>query len=131
MCEEMMTTFATVDVLSTSTCRLLGDIGGVYKVTSFLIGRDAYTHDLAFYGRRASDALRAAVPNLPGPDDAEHVTQENYRECLAQWEQELGQTIDLPESLRDCLADDKNALETLKEMVPPEKIIVIGAKPHD
>lgn len=46
--------FATVDVLSTSTGILLGDIGGVYKVTSYLIGRDAFTHDLAFYGRSAA-----------------------------------------------------------------------------
>ena len=118
--------FATDAVLGTSTGRLLGDIGGIYKVISLLIGRDAYTHDLAFYGRRASAALKAALPDLPVEKDAEHVTGENYRECLAAWEKQFGPEIDLPDSLRDCLADDKNAIETLSEMVPAEKIIVVG-----
>lgn len=118
--------FPTHAVLGTSTGRLLGDIGGIYKVTSFLIGRDAYTHDLAFYGKRASAALKVAVPALPVEKDAEHVTGENYRECLAAWEKEFGTEIDLPDSLRDCLADDKTPLATLQEMVPAEKIIVVN-----
>jgi hypothetical protein len=118
--------FATDAVLGASTGRLLGDIGGIYKVTSFLIGRDAYTHDLAFYGRQVSAALKAALPDLPVEKDAEHITGENYRESLATWVKQFGPKIDLPDSLRDCLADDKNSLETLSEMVPPEKIVVIG-----
>ncbi len=120
-----MATFLTRDVLSTSTGRLLGDIGGVYKVMSFLLGRDAYTHDLAYYGTRAAAALKAALPDLPVSADAEHVTQENYRDCLATWEKQFGAEINLPDSLRDCMADEKNALGTLREMVPDEKIVVI------
>jgi hypothetical protein len=117
--------FATDAVLSTSTGRLLGDIDGVYKVISFLIGRDAYTHELAFYGHRAQAALKAAFPDLPGKADAEHVNKENYRECLATWERQFGPEINLPDTLRDCLADGKNAIETLSEMADPNKIIVI------
>ena len=117
--------FATDAVLGASTGRLLGDIGGIYKVLSFMIGRDAYTHDLAFYGRQASKALKAAVPDLPVEKDAEHVTGENYRECLATWVKQFGPEIDLPDSLRDCLADDKSAMQTLTEMVDPKKIIPI------
>lgn len=116
--------FATADVLGTSTGRLLGDIGGIYKVVSFLIGRDAFTHDLAFYGRQASAALKAALPELPVREDAEHVNGENYRECLAAWEKQFGSEIDIPESLRDCLADDKSPMETLTDMVGPERVIV-------
>lgn len=118
--------FATADVLGTTTGRLLGDIGGIYKVTSFLIGRDAYTHDLAFYGQRASAAIRSVLPDLPGEGDAEHVNRDNYRECLAAWETQFGAEIDLPESLRDSLADDKSATETLGEMVDPSRIITIA-----
>jgi hypothetical protein len=118
--------FTTNAVLGTSTGRLLGDIGGIYKVLSFMIGRDAYTHDLAFYGRQASAALKAARPDLPVMEDAEHVTGENYRECLATWEKQFGPEIDLPDSLRDCLADDKSAMQTLTEMVDPKKIIPIS-----
>ena len=117
--------FATVDVIGTSTGRLLGDIGGIYKVMSYLIGRPAYTHDLAFYGCQASAALKAAMPDLPVAEDAEHVNGGNYRECLAIWVKQFGPEIELPDSLRDCLADDKNAIETLKEMMPEEKIITI------
>lgn len=120
--------FATADVIGTSTGRLLGDIGGIYKVTSFLIGRSAYTHELAFYGRRASAALKAAIPALPIEADAEHVTGQNYRECLAVWEKQFGSEIDLPESLRDCLADDKSAMQTATEMVGSEKIIQLNVK---
>lgn len=117
--------FATHAVLGASTGRLLGDIGGIYKVISFLIGRDAYTHDLVFYRRQASKALKAAVPALPVEKDAEHVNGKNFQECLATWEKQFGPEIDLPDSLRDCLADDKSAMETLTEMVDPKKIIPI------
>lgn len=117
--------FATADVLGTSTGRLLGDIGGIYRVISYMIGRAAFTHDLAFYGKRASAALKAAVPSLPVSADAEHVTGQNYKDCLAAWESEFGPEIDLPDSLKDCLADDKTAMETLSQMVDPEKIVQI------
>lgn len=117
--------FPTHAVLGTSTGRLLGDIGGIYSVITFLIGRPAYTHDLAYYGRSAASALKSAMPTLPGKDDTEHVTKDNYRDCLAAWERQFGTEIDLPDSLRDSLADDKNAMETLTEMVDPKKIIVV------
>ena len=41
-----MARFLTVDVLSTTTGRLLGKIDGVYEVVSYLVGRDVYTHEL-------------------------------------------------------------------------------------
>lgn len=117
--------FDTHAVLGTTTGRPLGDIGGIYKVISFLIGRDAYTHDLAFYGKRAAAAVRAARPDLPGEDDAKNITVDNFQACLAAWERQFGTEIDLPDSLRDSLADDKNALETLTDIVGPDKIIPV------
>jgi hypothetical protein len=117
--------FKTADVLSVSTGRLLGDVDGLYKVMSFLLGRDAYTHELAYYGERASLALIFAVPGLPGKLQAKNVTSENYREWLLHWTDQFGATITLPDSLRDVLADDRDALSTLSEMVPASKIKVI------
>ena len=35
--------FPTHAVLSVSSGKLMGDIGGLYSVISFLIGRDAFT----------------------------------------------------------------------------------------
>lgn len=120
-----MATFPIRDVLGVTTGRLLGDIGGIYKVMSFLLGRDAYTHELAYYAERARKAIRAVRPDLPIDEDAKDVTKDNYRDHLAAWERQFGTEIDLPDSLRDCLADEKNALSTLEEMVPHDKIIVV------
>ena len=104
--------FATADVLGVSTGLLLGDIGGIFKVMSFMLGRDAFTHELAFYGRQASAALKAAIPAIPVEKDAEHITGQNYRVHLAEWQKQFGAEMDLPDSLRDCLADDRNAIDT-------------------
>lgn len=120
--------FATHAVLSTCTGKLLGDIGGVYEVTSYLIGRSAFTHELAFYGRRAAAALKAGIPALPTDEDAKHVTGENYRQFVAGWVEKLGAEVDLPESLRECLADDRGAVDTLTEMVGKDRVIVVNPK---
>lgn len=117
--------FTTCDVLSTSTGRLLGKIDGVYAVVSFLVGRPVFTHEIVTYGKQASAALKAAIPSLPVKGDAEHVTGENYREELKKWEEQFGSEIDLPDSLRDCLADDRDALSTLHDLVPEDRIVTI------
>lgn len=126
-----MTTFATHAVLSTSTGRLMGDIGGVYQVMSFLLGRDAYTHELAHYGKQAAEALRHAHPELPGEDDFEHVNRENVLDVISEWEGKLGEQFDLDPSLKECLADDKDALETLAEIAPGKPVIAIVRSEKD
>lgn len=117
--------YPTYAVLSGSTGKLLGDIGELYKVATFLLGRDAYTHELAYYAEHIRVALRTALPGLPTEAEAANVTTENWRDFLAEWEARLGTQIDLPDSLRDCLADEKNCLETAKEMAPGRIIPVI------
>jgi hypothetical protein len=121
-----MTTFQTVDVLSTSTGVLLGDIGGVYKVVSFLVGRDVFTHELVTYGKQAAAAIKIAVPSVPTKDDAGHVNGTNFAEFRDEWIGRIGTTIELPDSLRDCLANDRNALSTLRDLVPDDKIVIIN-----
>ena len=120
-----MTTFDTHAILSCSTGILMGDIGGVYQVMSFLLDRDAYTHELAYYGEMASDVLRSQCPDLPGEKDFGHVNRENVREVLTEWEATLGKKFELNDALRGCLADEKNAFSTLKEMKPDADVIVI------
>ena len=117
--------FETHAVLSTVTGRLMGDIGGVYKVTSFLIGRDAYTHELVFYGRKARDVLKNAMPDLPTEEDFEHVNETNVHDVRAEWEAKLGTQIEVPDYLRDCLADERNPVATMREMAPDKPIIAI------
>lgn len=103
----------------------MGDIGGVYRVVSYLVGRDVFTHELVTYGRRAAAAIKSAVPAVPTSEDAEHVNGDNFAAFRDGWVQKLGSEIELPDSLRECLADDRNALDTLRDLVPAEKIIVI------
>ena len=129
--KEKSMKFPTHAVLGTSTGRLLGDIGGIYQVISFMIGRDAYTHDLAYYGSQAEKAIKTARPDLPGHDDADDINAENYKVRLKAWEKQFGAEIDLPESLRDCLADEKNAIETAVEMVGPDRVIPVRVQKSD
>ncbi len=118
--------FATRDVLSVSTGRLLGGIGGVYEVISYLVGRSVFTHELVIYGEEAERALRVALPELPSEEETAQITPDNARDWLTVWEAKLGPEILLPDALRECLADDKTALQTAAEFFPAERTIVIG-----
>lgn len=120
-----MPEFETHAVLSACTGRLMGDIGGVYEVMSFLMGRPAYTHELAYYGEAAQKALIAAHPELPTRQDFEHVNGDNYTDVLAEWTAKLGDVIKLDEALRDVLADDRQSIDVLREMRPDADITVI------
>lgn len=121
-----MSEFPTHAVLSCSTGKLMGDIDGVYAITSFMIGRSAYTHELAFYGTKVAAALTAAHPELPDRDAFAHVNAANVRAVRSEWEAKLGQSFELNEALRDALADESNAIETLKTMKPDADVIVVG-----
>lgn len=89
------------------------------------LGRDVVTHELVYYGERAAEALRTAVPALPSRDDFKHVNGANSRDVLAEWEARLGAEIELPDSLRECLADDRSAVSTATEMVGKDRVVII------
>lgn len=89
--------FATRDVLSTITGRLMGDIGGVYEVLNWMTGESVFTHQLPRIGREATPVLVATHPALQqAVDEAEQVTQENYQEWRQTWEDRYGPTIAVP-----------------------------------
>lgn len=117
--------FKTEDVLSCSTGRLLGDIGGVYKVAEYLTGGPVWTHQLAILGRQMEKALRIAHPELLGRDDAEHVNQENYEACRDEWIARLGPTLALAPELAGCLTNG-NPIEDLQRLCPDKPIIVVS-----
>jgi len=112
-----VTQFATHGVLSASTGYLMGDIGDLYKVASFLLGRDAFTHELAFYGKAMSKALTDAVPGLPSESDFAHVTRDNVADILSEWERKFGASMELPDSLAGSLADGKSPVETAADIM--------------
>lgn len=105
-------TFQTHGVLSAATDILMGDIGALYDVGTFLLGRSIYTHELSFYGAGMRAALKAAVPGIP-----EGVTSENWQEARDAFIAWHGETMALPNELAGCLADGSDAISSLDAML--------------
>lgn len=117
----MASKFETHGVLSATTGRLMGDIGALYAVASYLLDRSAYTHELAHYAGAMKSALLLAHPELP--DDA---TQENWQTVRDEFIAKRGDMMELDPSLKGVLADDKDPITTLREMGFAGKVVVIG-----
>lgn len=113
-------TFETHGVLSTVTGILMGDMGGVYAVASFLLDRPAYTHELAHYWERMREALLIAHPHLPT-----EATSENWQQLRDTYIAKHGATMELDPALKGVLADDKDQITTLREMGFTGQVITI------
>ena len=107
-----MAEFPTSGVLSVTTGILMGDIGDVYGIVSFPIGRPAFTHELGHYAERAKRAILSVHPGLPTA-----ATSQDWQDVKDLAEAHFGKTFELDESLRDCLIDGKGPLSTLVEMM--------------
>jgi len=118
--------FATRDVLSTVTGRLMGDIGDVYEVLNWMTGESVFTHQLPRIGREARPVLVAAYPLLQQAiEEAEQVTRENYKEWRQTWEDRYGLTIAVPK----FTAADHESIDPMSELaekVHPDKIITVA-----
>lgn len=116
--------FATVDVLSTITGRLMGDIGGVYEVLNWMTGGSVFTHQIPRIAREATPVVVAAHPSLQQAiDEAEQVNQENYKEWRQTWEDRYGPTISVP-TFSAGAHESIDPISELAEKVHPDKIIV-------
>lgn len=115
--------FPTHGVLSASTGILMGDIGALYKVASYLLGRSAFTHELAHYSHPMRRALIACHPELPG--DVSDSTWQSVRDDFTD---RHGEEFELNEALKDVLADDKDPITTLREMGFNGEIIPINTQ---
>lgn len=118
--------FATRDVLSTITGRLMGDIGGVYEVLNWMTGDSVFTHQLPRISREAVPVVVAAHPALQQAiDEAEQVTQENYKEWRQTWEDRYGMMIAVPKFGADT-HERIDPISELAEHVHPDKIITVA-----
>ena len=89
--------FSTVDVLSTVTGVLLGDIGGVYEVLNWMTGESVFTHQLPRIGREAEPVIVAMHPKLQQAiDEAEAVNRDNWQEWRDRWVERYGATLAVP-----------------------------------
>lgn len=119
-----MKEFATRDVLSTITGRLMGDIGGVYEVLNYMTGEDVFTHQLPRISREATPVVIAAHPQLQQAiDEAEQVNQENYQHWRQTWEDRYGPTIAVPK-FTEATHERIDPMSELAEHVRPDQIVV-------
>lgn len=129
MCETKA--FPTADVLSTITGRLMGEIGGVYRVLEFMTGHPVWTHQLPRIGREACPVVVAMHPTLAQAcEEADQVNRENYREWLATWLDRYGPEIAVPR-LSEEQHENIDPLSELFEKIDPSRIVVIGGEPSD
>jgi hypothetical protein len=127
MKEDQMTAtknFATADVLSTITGRLMGEIGGVYEVLNWMTGESVYTHQLPRIGREAAPVIVAMHPALQQAiDESKQVTPENWKEWRQTWEDRYGPHIAVP-TFPNGSHERIDPVSELFDMVGPEKVIV-------
>jgi hypothetical protein len=118
-----MKEFATRDVLSTITGRLMGGIGGVYEVLNWMTGESVFTHQLPRIGREARPVVVAAHPQLAQAiEEAAQVNPDNYRTWLQTWEDRYGPTIAVPKFTADT-HERIDPMSELAEKVHPDNII--------
>lgn len=105
--------FATVDVLSVVTGRLMGAMGGIYEVLGWMTDESLFTHQLPRVSREAQPVLIAAHPLLQqAVDESEQVTQENYQEWRDRWIDRYGPTIAIPK----LTADSHERIDPMSEL---------------
>jgi hypothetical protein len=117
--------FASCDVLSVVTGRLVGKMGGVYEVLNWMTGESLFTHQLPRVGDEARPVLVAAHPALQQAiDEAEQVTTDNWNEWLQTWQDRYGPTIAVP---KFGAADHEriDPMSELAEKIHPDKIIPV------
>jgi hypothetical protein len=117
-------TFNTNDILSCSTGYLMGEMDGVYKVAEFLTESSVWTHQLIMLAAPMRKALKQAIPNLPGPKDAEGVTPENFATFRERWIAELGPTVTLPNEFAGCLTNG-NPITDMMKLQPDADVAVV------
>ena len=113
-----MTTLPTLGVLSIADGRLMGPRGTtpatngiehVYAAMSHLIGRPAFTHDLAFYGKAAMQIVVADFPDMAW-------REEPWTEARDRALNNYGEMVTVPDTWAGAIADDRGPISTLTEL---------------
>lgn len=119
--------FATADVLSTITGRLIGKMDGIYEVLNWMTGESVFTHQIPRIGREATPVVVTAHPQLQqAVDEAEQVNQENWQQWRQTWEDRYGPTIAVPKFSADT-HENIDPMSELVQKIHPDKIIQVVA----
>lgn len=119
--------FATADVLSTVTGRLLGKIDGVYEVCNWATSESVFTHQLPRIGKEVQRMMLEHMPELQrAVDERDEVSPENWEMWRDRWIERYGKTIAVPKLTTDQ-HERIDPLSELAEKVHPDKIAVVKA----
>ena len=110
-----MTKLPTCGMLSITDGRLMDDIGQVYTVVSYFIGRSAFTHELPMYADKIAPVIVEAFPKLSGAPERDW--QDVKKDAIA----EYGNEIEVSDEWAGMFHDGKNALATLPEAIKQER----------
>lgn len=114
-------TFPSIDVLSTVTGRLMGDIRGVYQVLNWMTGESVFTSQIPHIRLEAVPVLIARHPALQqAVDEAEQVNGENYTTWRDVWLDRYGPEIAVPKFNADQ-HEYREPLSELAEHVHPDR----------
>ena len=120
-----MKEFPTADVLGTITGIRLGDLDGIYEVSSFMSGEAVFTHQLPRVGREIQAVVLRQHPELhPVIKEAESITPENWQPILAGWIARYGSTI----ALEPMSTDEHESIDPISELaekVHPSRIVLV------
>lgn len=112
-----MKAFPIADVLSVTTGRLHGEMGGIYQILSHMTGDTIHTHQIPRALKVCGPALRAIHPDLPA--DGFHP------DMLAP-----GLTAMVPK-LAAGVWESREPLAELVGMVGPERVLVASVQPPE
>ncbi len=121
--------FPTAVVLSAIGDVLLCDIGEVYDLLSFLVGRPVFTHEIPSAGKLCRPHVEQQHPTLAGYD-ATGINRNNWSVRLAELVANYGGAFALTPIGWNDLAE-RHPLETLQDMVGDKPIIVVEAPDGD
>ena len=123
---ETMKDFPTAVAMSVITGVLVHErFSEVHECMTYMAGEAVWTHQLPRISREAQAWAAVARPDLaPAIDEAETITQANYRDVLAVWIERYGPTIALP-VLNADQHENIDPLSELVERVLPSKIIAV------
>lgn len=112
-------------VLSLTTGKLLveGGFADMSELAEFVVGHSIYTHEMAERALwdRMKEKLIVQHPQLQAVN-AETITQDNFREILAEHEAHFGKTL-LIESGSD--ERHESPLESLERIAPGRPVVVL------
>lgn len=116
-------------VLSMTTGVLLCDLGDLYALASFMLGRDVYTHELPAAFREGAPALLAQHPQLDDVDTT-GLSGETWRPWLSEQVARFGPSLPV-EPLTWSPTAEKSPLETAAELFGEDRVIAIDATQGD